>query len=378
MPCDTLVLVRPTSLFAVATLAGLLACGDATSGNPWTSTGVTTNVTTPGSTSSSSGPGEDSTGTSTSTSTSTSTGADTTLPPPPDMPNFETIGPTPEGCEKIDLLFAIDTNGSGLPNQQDYMREVAEKMATRMLGLADAIVAEAANYDLHLMVTTVGPDFTTTADELCGVDCDPITMPCDLVPEHVCMESWEECDWTLGSGMIFPRGVGASNKLCPTTEGRRFTRSQDPQFKEAIDCLLHTGRSGTKQGYSAITPMAALKPEMVAADGCNAGFLREDAMLVVVIVSVNEGVSAGTPEEWVQDLLAIKGGYEDGVVLSVLASGIPSEGGGCSDYSSKIRAFGELMPHHVLGCISAPDYTPFITAAIDKIDAVCDQFIPPG
>lgn len=372
--------MRPTSLLAVFSLAGLLACscGDAVSGNPWTSTGVTTNPTMPGSTSSSSSSGEDSTNSSTSTSTSTSTGADTTVPPPPDMPNFDTIGPSPEGCKKIDLLFAIDTQGSSLVKDQDDSREFAEKMAVRMIGLADAIAAEATNYDLHLMVTTVGPDFTTTADTLCGVDCDPVTMPCDVVPEHVCMESWEECDWTLGRGINFPRGVGASNTLCPTTEGRRFARSQDPEFKEAIDCLLRTGRSGTKQAYSAITPMAALKPEMVADGGCNAGFLREDAMLVVVIVSVDEGVSEGTPAEWVEDLLAIKGGYEDGVVLVVFASGIPSEGGGCSDYPSKLRTFGELMPHHVLGCFTAPDYAPFITAAVDKIDAVCDQFIPPG
>lgn len=380
--CDTLVLVRP-AILAAAVLAGQLACGGPGTGQqPWTSTSGTTSLVS-GSTSSSSGSSEDSTGTSTGTSTSTSTstsstGAETTVSPPPDMPNFDTIGPVPEGCKKIDLLFVLRDPGSSDPFEQAAARAFADADAARMIGLADAITAEAKNYDLHVMVTTITPDFTTTADNLCGASCDPIKMPCDVVPEHVCMQSWEDCDWALGSGVNFPRGTGASNKLCPTTEGRRYARSQDPQFHEAVDCLLHVGRSGTGKGYVALTPMAALKPGMVADGGCNAGFLRDDAMLVVVIVAITAGGSdTGTPMEWAQNLLAIKGGYEDGVVLVMLTDGVPPEPE-CGDFSSKLRTFGELVPNHVLGCDTAPDFTPFVTAAVDKIDAVCDQFVPPG
>ena len=295
------------------------------------------------------------------------------------MPSFDTLEPVPEGCEKIDILFVLRDPGSSLPGDQDEMREYAEADAARMIGLADAITAAAKNYDLHLMVTSESPDFLTTADKLCGTDCDPITMPCDEVPEHVCIQSWEECDWAVGHGEIFPRGTGASNKLCPTTEGRRFARSQDPQFHEAIDCLLRVGRSGTGKEYMATVPMAALKPEMVAEGGCNAGFLRDDAMLVVVMVSITHGGSdTGTPAQWAQDLLAIKGGYEDGVVLVMLTSGIYSEEGECGDGPSPLRTFAELVKHRVLGCVTAVNFTPFVAEAIDKIDAVCDQFIPPG
>jgi hypothetical protein len=61
----------------------------------------------------------------------------------------------------------------------------------------------------------------------------------------------------------------------------------------------------------------------------------------------------------------------------MLTDGIPPEPE-CSDFPSKLRTFAELMPHRVLGCAAAANFTPFVTAAIDKIDAVCDQFIPPG
>src|SRR5690606_8006857 len=120
------------------------------------------------------------------------------------------------------------------------------------------------------------------------------------------------------------RGVGATNAVCLTTEGRRYARGQDPQFYAALDCLLRVG--GSDKGnfsHPAITPMAALKPEMIEEGGCNAGFLRDDAMLVVVLIAPeDEGLSPGTPAEWAQDLLAIKGGYEDGVVLVVVTGGV--------------------------------------------------------
>lgn len=375
MTCDNLPFVRLTVVLA-ASLAGLVACQNSPDGQDSQWTGITTNPTAPGSTSSSSTSGEStSTSTSTSTSASTSTGADTTLEPPPDMPGFDTLEPVPEGCEKIDLLFVLWNGGSSLLNQQDYLREMAEQDAARMLGLVDALTAEAANYDLHVMVAPIAPDFTTTADKWCTPGCDPETMPCDVVPEYLCVEeSWEECDWALGSGKVFPRGVGASNALCPTTEGRRFARSQDATFPEAIDCLLRVGASGKGKAYPALTPMAALKSEMVTEGGCNAGFLRDDAMLVIVMVVAGDLGSPGTPEEWAQELLAVKGGYGDGIVFVAITESVGPECGS----SERIRLFAESMPNRVLGCILAEDYTPIVTEAIDTIDATCDKFVPPG
>lgn len=375
MICDNLPFVRQKALLA-ASLAGLLACQNSPDGQDSQWTGVTTNPTTPGSTSTTSTSGESSsTSTSISTSTTTSTGAGTTLEPPPDMPGFDTLEPVPEGCEKIDLLFVLNNRGSNLLADQDWLREEAELQAARMLGLVDALTAEAANYDLHVMVAPQKPGFTTTADKWCMPGCDPVSMPCDVVPEYVCVEdSWEECDWALGSGKNFPRGVGASNALCPTTEGRRFAQSQDATFPEAVDCLLRVGHSGTGQEYPALTPIAALKPEMVTEGGCNAGFLRDDAMLVVVMVVNGDEGSPGTPEEWAQELLAVKGGYGDGIVFVAITESVGPE---CGD-SERIRLFAEAMPNRVLGCMSAEDYTPIVLEAIDKIDAVCDKFIPPG
>jgi len=291
------------------------------------------------------------------------------------MPDFDTLEPVPEGCEKIDLLFVLNNRGSSLLADQDWLREEAELQAARMLGLVDALTAEAANYDLHVMVAPLQPGFKTTADKWCAPGCDPDMMPCDEVPEYVCVEdSWEECDWALGVGKVFPRGVGASNALCPTSEGRNFARSQDPTFSEAIDCILRVGHSGDGKEYPARTPLEALKSEMVSEGGCNAGFLRDDAMLVVVMVVNGDQGSPGTPEEWAQELLAVKDGYGDGIVFVAITETV---GPDCGSFD-RIRLFAEAMPNHVLGCDSAEDYTPIVIEAIDTIDAVCDKFIPPG
>lgn len=380
---DTLLTVRRPLTLALV-LLGLAACENSPNGqSPGWGTSITTNPSAPSSSSSSSGPGEESSNSGTSsTSTSSSTGSDTTVAPPPDMPNFDTLEPVPEGCEKIDVLFALNHVGGGVQSTLDDSRELAESEAERLLGLVGALTAEAQNYDLQVMVTSSTDQFYNTADDWCYSECMGVSgVPdpaCELIPELACAVSDDECDNAHGAGSIYPRGLGASNKLCPTTEGRRYARSQDPQFSEALDCLLRAGRSDTGNfNYPAITPMVALKPEMVAEGGCNAGFLRDDAMLVVVLVSSkDESTSPGTPAKWVEDLLALKNNYADSVVFVALTEGVG--GDPCGDYPTRIRAFAEMMPNSVLGCRSTGDFTPLVTAAITKIDEVCDRFVPPG
>ncbi|MCY1071173.1 hypothetical protein OV090_40900 [Nannocystis sp. RBIL2] len=298
------------------------------------------------------------------------------------MPNFDTLEPVPEGCEKIDVLLALNHIGGPLESQQDEGRTLAEHEAARLLGLVNALTTEAQNYDLQVMVTSTTDQFYNAADELCYSECKGMTgvpnPPCDIIPELACAASEDECDNAHGAGSVYPRGVGAINKMCPTTEGRRYVRSQDPQFSEALDCLLRVGRSDMGNfNRPAITPITALKPEMIAEGGCNAGFLRDDAMLVIVLVSsMDESFSPGTPAEWVQELLALKNNYADGVVLVALTEGVGGEP--CGNYPTRIRTFAEMMPNSVLGCRSTDDFTPLVTAAITKIDEVCDRFIPPG
>jgi len=298
------------------------------------------------------------------------------------MPNFDTLEPVPEGCEKIDVLFALNHVGGGVQSQLDESRALAEQEAAQLLGLVGALTAEAHNYDLQVMVASSTDQFYNTADDWCYSECKGVSgipdPPCELVPELACAASDDECDNAHGAGSVYPRGLGASNKLCPTTEGRRYARSQDPQFSEALDCLLRAGRSDTGNfNYPAITPLVALRSDMVAEGGCNAGFLRDDAMLVVVLVSSkDESSSPGTPTEWAEELLALKHNYADGVVFVAVTESVGVEP--CGDSPTRIRTFAEMMPNSVLGCWAAEDFTPLVTQAIAKIDEVCDRFVPPG
>ena len=52
------------------------------------------------------------------------------------------------------------------------------------------------------------------------------------------------------------------------------------------------------------------------AGGCNEGFLRDDAILVVTFITDEEDTgSAGNPDSWKQTLVDAKGGNEEAIVV---------------------------------------------------------------
>jgi hypothetical protein len=75
------------------------------------------------------------------------------------------------------------------------------------------------------------------------------------------------------------------------------------------------GRSGAGQQYLGAM-VKAVGPTLNAPDGCNAGFVRPDAMLVVVLITDEQDIkSPGTPEGLAASLIAAKAGYTDGIVV---------------------------------------------------------------
>ncbi|MBK8264989.1 MAG: hypothetical protein IPK80_27075 [Nannocystis sp.] len=60
---------------------------------------------------------------------------------------------------------------------------------------------------------------------------------------------------------------------------------------------------------------AAMKPEMNAPGGCNAGFLRDDALLMVTFIGGYDYDSKGNPDLWADRVLSAKGGDQGAVVM---------------------------------------------------------------
>src|SRR5690606_16635063 len=115
-------------------------------------------------------------------------------------------------------------------------------------------------------------------------------------------------------GMTYPIGKGASNQRCELASGRRYITAGQPDLEDAFTCIASMGINGSE--HVAEVTVMALADDINAPGGCNAGFLRDDALLVVVAIQdTYDSFSEGTAQEWADALVEAKGGDADAVVL---------------------------------------------------------------
>lgn len=127
--------------------------------------------------------------------------------------------------------------------------------------------------------------------------------------------------------------------------------------------------------------MQAVGPTLNGPGGCNEGFLRHDAMLVVVMLADYSDVfSPGTPEGLAAGVIAAKSGYAEGiVVVGILGEVDYMEGDQCGDDpDDRTRKFFESLPNNVLGSFCAPDIGVYLSEAVGVIQTACETFTPPG
>jgi hypothetical protein len=298
---------------------------------------------------------------------------------PPDLPEFETLGPA-KGCGKIDILFVIDDGGGILePQSKIESAQDAQDVRESTNSFIAAMQDQVADYDLQVMVVKGDRLWGGTNSSDCCVD----AKPCDELGPYPCgpmPDSYTACDSTLGAGVRYPAGFMASNRDCELAGGHRYITAAQDDFATTFDCIINVGRTGGVQRYLAAM-VKAVGPTLNAEGGCNAGFVRPDAMLVVVIIAdTMDDLSPGTPEGLAASLVAAKAGYADGVVVvGVLSSvGYPGQEY-CGDaLYDKSRQFVEGTPHHVLGSYCAPDMGAFLSEALGVIQTACENFTPPG
>lgn len=299
----------------------------------------------------------------------------------PDLPEFDTLGPA-KGCGKIDILFVIN-DGGDIDGAAGVKESTGDALSIRngTNAFITAMQEQAAEYDLHVMAVKGDPAWSgyNGWSSCCVPDkpCDKYgPFPCDPNPDFV-----TECDYTLGAGVRYPAGFMASNRDCELAGGHRYLTEEQEDFGAAFECILNVGQTGGDQQYLGAM-VKAVGPTLNAPDGCNAGFLRPDAMLVVVLLTdFADTSSPGTPEGLAASLIAAKAGYVDGIVVVGILGSMEQEMGAdqCGDAPwDRTRQFVEGFPNHVLGSFCAPDIGVNLVAAIDAIQAACAEFIPPG
>jgi hypothetical protein len=298
-------------------------------------------------------------------------------------------GPNEAGCEKADFLFVIDNSGSMADEQQNLINSFPEFIGT----IQDTLMAQ----DYRVMVVDTdasgggGYSISCTNGEC---SCTPVPACCEMVCQFnaTCngfpcnMLPGGECDGTLGAGKVFDQ----DGNSCLPEDGPRFITDQD-DLATAFSCAGNVGTYGNGAEEPAHAMVEATGDALNAAGACNEGFIRDDAILVVTIITDEEDImkSPGTPATWYQHLVDVKNGNPDAVVVLGLIGDNdlpnaqcppfdPDQGQG-AEPSPNLRSFVQMFGDKgVLGSVCAPNYGPFFVDAVSVIDVTCDEFEPVG
>lgn len=295
-----------------------------------------------------------------------------------------------QGCDKVDFLFVIDNSGSMQDEQDNLIAAFPEFIAT--------IESTVAASDYHVMV--VDTDAALDSGN-CHGNPDPVgccELSCSFAPDQLCAgmpcPGADVCAATMGSG----RRVGGLGQDCGIVGDQAYLTSAQPNIAETFACVASVGTHG--DGHE--LPMRALLDAVGAQateDGCNAGFLRDDAILVVVVVTDEEddpfdggdpdpGTDGG-PTDWYEALVSAKGGHADAIVVLGLVGDTDLPGAVCppptdgivgAEPAPRLRAFVELFgPSGGLwGSVCQSDYASLFEQAVGLIDTTCDEFDPEG
>lgn len=221
-------------------------------------------------------------------------------------PDFGEGGPDCNG--KIDILFAF--------NRTWDTEEFWPRMDAALTVVRPMMIEWFANFDTHWMVAMTTPKWGLVGcEEECaandGATCEPIGPP-DFPCEPYTDGTLDDCDNTLGAGAVFPVGFSASNTRCELAGGKRYIESsQTEDLLGELECITQTGWTNGDGATTEPAMVEAFSPLLSKLpDSCNLGFLRDDALLLIVLFSpyLHTGLSmAGLPEEWASKIYEAKG-----------------------------------------------------------------------
>lgn len=260
-------------------------------------------------------------------------------------------GPMGMGCDKIDFLFVVDNSVS--------MEDEQANLITSFPGFIDGISTSIEGVeDFHVGVVT--------SDTYAAA------------PQH--------CRF-VGGLVIETGGAFSSDSVCgPYAEGENYMTEVD-DLNATFSCAARVGASGQAIERPMDAAIAAITGVGAGPGECNEGFLRDDALLVLVVITDEwdgpddpEGqTSAGTPQQWYDTIIDAKGG-----ATQVAAVTLVNEGNVCpppEPFNDGVRLveFTALFGGNgFLGGVCQPDYGPVFSNAIDVVADACAGFVPAG
>ena len=280
--------------------------------------------------------------------------------------------PPPAGpCAKMDLVFVVDNSGSMSEEQSNLAANFP-----KFISLLDNFVTSAgAQLDYRVAITTTGRDLSYS-----------VITPGNILPPIPINE--------IGQNGAFQTGA-----QCNFPSGRRWLQRTDPSAANIFSCVAQVGTDGP----SLEMPLYALElafNERVK-DGTNAGFLREDALLAVVILTDEDDCSrkdnnfTNSPDvngdsacqepsvdkvseyaAFLDTLKTVHGRW----AVSVIADPGPGEcksSFGEAAEAKRLKSFVELAaPAGKMSSICAGDLTGALKEALANFNAACEALPP--
>lgn len=276
--------------------------------------------------------------------------------PPPDF------DPTPLGCKgKIDVLFLISSYWT--------MLQAQDQLVAAFPVFIDMIQNQFSEFDVHLMVVDSEEKWSV---KYCDEQCPD---PCDGAPDYPCGAQPTICDSKMGAGAVYNVGPDTENVPC-LPEGPRYITADTPDIPGTFECLARVGTSGYNMMGDAL--VAAMGTNINEPGGCNEGFLRDDALLMLVIIgpedsTLGPGSSQGTWQEWRQKVVEAKHDNLSAIVVFGIVSGSGCPANDNSRLCSLVQSFPQGTLEHF---DTINDYgQAFGEAAELAIDA-CSLYVP--
>ncbi len=253
-----------------------------------------------------------------------------------DMRSEDAFDPWVDGCSKVDYLFIVD-NSSSMGNNQHKLALSVTDFIHGVTGVLDSVDS------VHVGV------MTTDAYEHNAPGC-----------EH------------LGALVTQTGGHNSSDAACgPFARGQRFMTEQD-DLESGLECAIRVGTTGSTSERPLGAIRGALEPRTDDVSTCNEGFFRSDAMLVVVILTDEDG---GNDTPTYDALVQAKGGNPESVVVLTIAH---TEEDTCSRTGHATQAdtlinFTRRFEHGLTESICATSFEGPFERATEVIQAACGE-----
>tara|TARA_R110002073_G_scaffold123819_12_gene268022 strand:+ start:5391 stop:6368 length:978 start_codon:yes stop_codon:yes gene_type:complete len=280
---------------------------------------------------------------------------------------FADAGP-PEVCSKMDILFVIDDSGSMEEEQANLVQNFPQFINV----LDQFMTTDGGLLDYRLAVTTTGRDVTYRID----TSLLPIPLPFPFPIESI-SESGDN---------------GVMRQQCGMTS--RWVDRADGNVSSTFSCVANVGTSGPGLEMPLYATQLALGDRIT--DGTNAGFLREDALLAVVILTDEDDCSrtdndfaigtddCGTnnpaflpPSDTINFLDSLAGGRGRWATAVIAGESACDSSFGAAERAGNLQQFvAETGENAVFSSICDGDLSTALGEAVATFDAACRTLEP--